>query len=209
MRKLLLIIVVGFFIVKGYGQAEKDALLQRDLEQVKDTLALMKYLDQCTVEFFKMTKEEIAKSNSCFTYYYENTIVRNNPAATINIPEYLGYKNGYVPPTWQYFITPVYEKNALQLISLIETYGYPTNKRIYGSANATTCTVIVDRAPQKYKDILWPLLKREKRRGNMTEIDFEFCKFFIKSDKCVSEEEFMHFNKKMEKLGVKMKMPGE
>lgn len=208
MKKLLLIITFSIFF-SGYGQPEKDALLQRDIEQVKDTLVLMKYLDQCTVEFLRMTKQEISKSNSNFTYHYENTIISNNPAPSINIPVYLGYKNGYVPPTWQYFLTPVFEKNALQLINLIETYGYPTNKRIYGSANATTCMVIVDRAPQKYKDILWPLLKREKRRGNMTDIDFEFCKFFIKSNKCVSEKEFMRFNKKMEKLGAKMKIPGE
>lgn len=196
-------------LTQGYGQAEKDALLQRDLEQVKDTLAIMDYLDKCTVEFLKMTKQEIKKSNSYFTYYYENTILSNNPTPSINIPEYLGYKSGYTPPTWQYFVTPVYEKNALQLISLIETYGYPTHKRVYGDGDASSCVVVVDRAPQKYKDILWPLLKREKRRGNMTEIDFEFCKFFIKSDKCVSEEEFMRFNKKMEKLGAKMIMPGE
>ncbi len=76
----------------------------------------------------------------------------------------MGYKNGYVPPTWQYFLTPVFEKNALQLINLIETYGYPTSKRIYGSANATTCTVIVDRAPQKYKDILWTLTEKGKAK---------------------------------------------
>lgn len=43
----------------------------------------------------------------------------------------------------------------------------------------------------------------------MTDIDFEFCKFFIKSNKCVSVKEFMRFNKKMEKLGAKMKMPDE
>ncbi len=60
MKKLLLIITFSFFF-SGYGQPEKDALLQRDIEQVKDTLALMKYLNQCTVEFFKMTKEEIKK----------------------------------------------------------------------------------------------------------------------------------------------------
>ena len=170
------------YCIAGFAQPMKDSLLAKDYKQVEDRLTVMHYLDHMATSYYdKHPEVKKGAKDSNFINYYNGVIVSGNPVTAITVPEYLGYINNEVPINGTDFYDRVAEKNIQSLLSIIETYGYPSAARIKVNVEAKKnmmASIFVSRT-DKGDDKLKKLIKPELKSGNMSENEYDTLKFFM------------------------------
>jgi hypothetical protein len=200
MKKIVLII---FLLLPcfGFSQKIKDSLLLSDKEKIKEKLDLMFYLDRCSTEYWKKTKEERIKSDKAFSFFYSDTILKNNPTS-LNIKEYLGL---FSPLNWKGFMEAVYEKNISEYIVMTEKYGYLSYDRMDVNINNTdrTNAVIVFVMRSKSHDkIIKKLIKQEKKISNMPQRDYDYYKFVLERKSVITKKDIEKLKRKDIELNI-------
>lgn len=186
--KKLLVVIYMLLSVSVFSQPEKDALLAKDFDSVIEKLKLMHYLDKVVLEHLTMTnKESAANGDKIFPYYFSRQIVRNNPALSIDVKEYLtSDSKEYVPTDWKGFLNAVYDKNIQSLVELTAKYGYLSTERIKKKSTdyKMGSNVIFAVRTNKYDKQFKKMLKQEYKLGNISLKEYEQFKFFFqrKSD---------------------------
>ena len=172
------LILLLFYCIPGFCQPEKDALLKRDQDIVKNKLILMHYLDNNVLHYFtSITKAEKDKGEG-LAYFYKN-LITNSPVASPTVAEFLGYGNE-VPANNADFFDTVFDKVFGALINITQIYGYPSQERIkividgksYTPVVFVTRTVKIDATVKR-------LFKSEYKIGNMTKGEYDTFKYFI------------------------------
>ncbi|GGB86248.1 hypothetical protein GCM10007424_27890 [Flavobacterium suaedae] len=175
---IILIIIPSSYCI---AQNSKNILLERDHEQIIERLELMNYLNDITMKL----KATLKKDNSSFNFphYYRDSIVGNNPISVLDISSYLDYKENEIPVSIKGFINRVYEKNAFTLFNIIRGYGYPSTSRLnkFEKIDPYRATFIITMASDKWKQILYPIIEEQNRVGNITELEYTFCKVAFKN----------------------------
>lgn len=175
---IILIITSSSYCV---AQSNKDVLLDRDHEQVIERLKFMNYLSDISMKL----KATLKKDSSLFNFpdYYRDSIVGNNPILELDISSYLDYKENKIPTSVEIFIDRVYEKNAFTLFNIIRGYGYPSTSRLnkFEKIDPYRATFIITMASDKWKHILYPIIEEQNKLGNMTELEYTFCKVAFKN----------------------------
>jgi len=168
--------------IAGFAQPVKDSLLAKDYKLVEDRLTVMHYLDHMATTYYdKHPEAKKGAKDSNFINYYNGVIVSGNPVVSITVPEYLGYANNEVPLNGTDFFGRVAEKNIQSLVSIIETYGYPSASRVKVNVAAKKnmmASIFVSRT-DKGDDKLKKLIKPELKMGNMSDNEYENLKFFM------------------------------
>ncbi|MHA3788741.1 hypothetical protein ACX0HA_11060 [Flavobacterium hauense] len=182
--------------ISGFCQAEKDSLVLTDTKAILDKLDLMFYLDHVASEYVKMTKEQQKESDKTFLYYFENTIVKNNPSS-LDLAEFIGSDHAkYNPVTWKNFCEDVHQKNLNEFVAMTEKYGYLSNKRLNrlkgGKVYSLVIFVVRDDAQDKK---VKRLIKQEKKNGNMPQVDYDMFKLFLERKKVFTDYDIARFEK--------------
>lgn len=201
MKKLLLIHCM-LFALYVFPQSSKDILLERDHEQLIERLKFMDYLNDVTMKLEGDIRRAGGVLEVPFYTYYNDSIVARNPYPSTNISSYLDYQLNEVPPTAADFIVRVYNRNALNLHTIIKRYGYPTTTKLnkYVKINPFRATFIIQKASDDWKKIFYPLIKEENRKGNLTEIEYTFCRFAFKNG-IMTQSEAHEFSAIMKRHG--------
>jgi hypothetical protein len=203
MKKLLLLTLL-FIWLTGFGQGEKDSLLLRDYKEVMDKSKLMNFLEKKASDFMFMPLEASAKIKADFPAYFNDSIVANSPSEKIGVREYLGLIKGQTI-TMRQFNELVHRRNGESFLAVLETYGYPNITRLEKlNAGEKVCIdlTIIDRAPEKLTRKFIPLLKKEYKAGNLSEINYEYSMMFAKRS-VYSAESYRKFEEKIQKIKEK------
>lgn len=181
--KNILFILLFLSLSNLYCQTREDQLLERDHKQVIERLKFMQYLTNATLKL----KWHVEKAGDTlqipFYTYYKDSIVADNPVPSSNISSYLGYQPNAIPASAGEFIVKVYNRNAATFYNIIDRYGYPTTAKLnkYEKIDPRQTALIIEKASDEWKKILYPVIQRENRKGNMTELEFMFCKFAFRN----------------------------
>ena len=186
MIKYIFFPLAFLYCIAGFAQPVKDSLLAKDYKQVEDRLTVMHYLDHMATTYYdKHPEVKKGAKDSNFINYYNGVIVSGNPVVSIAVPEYLGYANNEVPLNGTDFFERVAEKNIQSLVSIIETYGYPSASRVKVNVAAKKnmmASIFVSRT-DKGDDKLKKLIKPELKSGNISENEYDTLKFFMSKRK--------------------------
>ena len=202
MKQLVLLIVLLVFS-SGYSQPAKDSLLAKNHQKVDEKLFVAHYLDECAFKYFMKSKQEKAQNN--FSRYFREIVVGYNPVPSINISEYLGYKNGEEPKDSEAFCDVVFNKNIETIMQLTKEYGYPSWERMRAGGYTTfhySSMIFIIRSSD-YDKRLKPIFKHENAVGNLSEKEYNHFKFIIKRKKILTNDDIKWLE---EKAGVKMNM---
>lgn len=199
MEKLLLIHCM-LFALNVFPQSSKDILLERDHEQLIELLKFMDYMNDVTTKLEWRIKKAGGVLEIPFSKYYNDSIVAGNPVPSTNISSYLDYQQSEVPPTAADFIVRVYNRNALNFYNIIKRYGYPTTTKLnkYIKLDPYRPTYIIQKASDDWKKLFTPLIKDENNSGNLTEIEYLFCKLAFKNG-IMHESELKEFSTTLKK----------
>lgn len=186
--------------VPAFSQPEKDSLLAKDFNLVQEKLKLMHYLDKVTTEHLTMVNNEgFTNDDKTFPYYFSRQIVRNNPALSIDVKEYLTLDSKeYVPTDWKNFLSTVYAKNMQSLVELTAKYGYLSADRIkkYSGDDKIAGNVIFAVRSNKYDKQFKKMLKQEYKLGNISLKEYEQFKFFFQRKSSLTKSEINELENK-------------
>jgi len=200
--KQLYIFIVLLCSASGFCQPVKDSLLEADKQKVSDLLHMANYLDNCALTYFlKPTDEKIKMS---FSRFYKEIVVGYNPVPSINISEYLGYKNDVEPINSDAFCDIVSGKNLESLILITETYGYPSFERMRsgGRKDLHSANMICIMRNEDFDKKLKTIFKIENKVGNLSDKEYNHFKFIMKRKKVMTEDDVKWLEKN---AGVVMK----
>lgn len=193
--------------ISSFAQADKDSLLLADREIVLDKLRLMRYLDEETLVFLTASEDQKTLKNQTFPYYFTSQIIKNNPSS-IDIKKYLNFDyKEFVPLQWKDFISRVYEKNLAEFIELTNKYGYLSFERLGNLGEEKRIgnqMLYVIRNSFRDKEVK-KLLRKERKAGNLSELDHDQFKFFLERKTVLTQEDF----DRMEKKGMRIIRPGQ
>ena len=197
MKNTLLSLLLLTFC-SAFGQPAKDVLLAQDHYEITENIKLMAYLDSISMSYYTTYKTPgRTGDDKSFYRFYTDSIVKNNPTKN-SIPDFLGYKGFEAPMTWDQFGTRVGVKNLEMLMSIIEKYGYPGFDRVkpyYGISKRRSPGTFITRN-KKFDKQLKPMLKRERKLGNISEKEYEFLKFILERKKEMTAKDIERLNKK-------------
>lgn len=193
--------------ISSFAQADKDSLLLADREIVLDKLRLMRYLDEETLVFLTASEDQKTLKNQTFPYYFTSQIIKNNPSS-IDIKKYLNFDyKEFVPLQWKDFISRVYEKNLAEFIELTNKYGYLSFERLGNLGEEKRIgnqMLYVIRNSFRDKEVK-KLLRKERKAGNLSELDHDQFKFFLERKTVLTQADF----DRMEKKGMRIIRPGQ
>lgn len=193
--------------IPAFSQPEKDALLAKDSDSVLERLKFMHYLDEVGMEYWKMANNEIREtSDETFPYYFSSKIIKNNPASSIDIKEYLGFNfKEFVPITWKDFLYAAYNKNMLSLIELTDKYGYLSADRLKkytADDKIMDGNVIFAVRTNKYDKQLKKMLKHEYKLENISLKEYESFKFFLQRKNALTKQDIAGLEKNTGKKAI-------
>lgn len=182
-------------------------MLAKDSESVLERLKFMHYLDEVGMEYWIMPNNEVrVASDETFPYYFSSKIIKNNPASSIDIKEYLGFNfKEFVPITWKDFLYAVYNKNMLSLIELTDKYGYLSAdrmKKYTADEKIMGGNVIFAVRTNKYDKQLKKMLKREYKQGNISLEEYEQFKFFLQRKSALTKQDIAELEKNTGKKAI-------
>lgn len=166
----------------------------------------MHYLDKVVLEHLTMTnKESSTNDDKTFPYYFSRQIVRNNPALSIDVKEYLtSDSKEYVPTDWKGFLNAVYDKNMQSLVELTTKYGYLSADRIKKKSTdyKMGSNVIFAVRTNKYDKQFKKILKQEYKLGNISLKEYEQFKFFFQRKSDLTKHNAIDIEGKTDKKAV-------
>lgn len=163
----------------SYSQPQKDSLIHRDREIILEKLEFVEYLRKEAMKFFTTARFEAEIKNKTFSSYFTDSIVANNPLPQYNIREYLNLKTGKAIIPKQFY-EAVFIQNSHMVYDMIETYGYPTIKRLNTDiAVLKSFNNHIIYGDKKYRKKFRKLLKKEYKAGNLTKSHYLIMKSIL------------------------------
>ncbi len=153
-----LLLLVSFQLM---AQAEKDSLLARDAEQLIEEMRFMYQVDQRTRKYLDYGSFEKRVTDSIENLSAEAT---KHAEISLQLPKPVKDR------IWSRFISPLDSLKAARMMEIIETYGYPSGKRLRQFSEQEidfNPLVLLGHTPFNFKDRMIPLLEREYRAGNL------------------------------------------
>ncbi len=192
MKKTILVIFL-LITAFSFGQAEKDSLFAKDVGDIYNTLRVMYHLERSVMEYYIMPEKERIATGKTFQYYFKKNIIATNPVPSIDILRYLEiYLQKDIPDDWKSFMKKVNNANAKMLLALTDKYGYPSKKRLDKFTGIDTDIQSINFAirPNLYTEVLGKMLRKENRKGNVSDRELELF-IFIGGREAVSGKEIM------------------
>lgn len=176
----LIVSALLLFTLSGVSQPSKDSLLIRDYKKVEERLLLMHYLDHFAIMYFVQHPDAGKAGNDANFVRYYNNVIGADAVLSAKVAEYLKYSANAVPDNYTKFMKLTAERNIRSFISIIETYGYPSGKRIKINLEDKDRIHAVFTARTDMDDKkLRKLLKSELQIGNLSATDYDAFMYFM------------------------------
>ena len=206
MKKIILVIYL-LSISNAFAQPAKDSALARDHVQVIENLKLMFYLDDEATRYLALDIPAKNAGDKDFPNYFR-TILKRSSFLESKVLAFLGYNKASLPKDGFEFANTISNKNATALLSIIESYGYPSFKRIkqYTDEKLNAAGTFIVKSPHSYRKNFKSKLKQEYKFKNLSESEYEVYMVFVNQPMYMTGDEVIRMQKKLDKIEKKRKV---